>query len=233
MRTFPAEGLDVYANTTLMDVKQNNSGCKPEQLALLANDAANEPREGQRRRPAPYRRSGFDGSVDFHYVLAADWAEQVQNVQKQTIQYQSFHLPSYELLNASVGYHFLKNQAEMRGVGLQPARRPAPRAPLRSVDRPARHGDLLLQVLTEDTTMRPIRLFLPPCPAGRSSLASASCGTVPDDPARDIFPAAGVIQGHGPLPGAAPLLVERAHRRQRHPPRLRPAATRRRRTASP
>ncbi|MGH7296796.1 MAG: hypothetical protein ACRELB_17795, partial [Polyangiaceae bacterium] len=45
------------------------------------------------------------------------WAEQIEDVQKQRIEYQSFAMPSYELLNASVGYRFLKNQAEIRGVG--------------------------------------------------------------------------------------------------------------------
>ena len=59
---------------------------------------------------------GIDGSVDFHYVSPQTWAEAQENVQKQNIEYQSFHLDAYTLLNASVGYRFLKNQAEVRGV---------------------------------------------------------------------------------------------------------------------
>ena len=59
---------------------------------------------------------GIDGSVDFHYVSEQTWAEQVENIQKQRIEYQSFHVDPYTLLNASVGYRFLKNQAEIRGV---------------------------------------------------------------------------------------------------------------------
>jgi iron complex outermembrane receptor protein len=116
LRTFPVEGLDVYANTTLMDVKQNNSGCTAAQLSLLANDArtsAVKVNGGIQLRT----KIGIDGSVDFHYVSEQTWAEQIQDVQKQRIDYQSFSLPSYELLNASVGYRFLKNQAEIRGVG--------------------------------------------------------------------------------------------------------------------
>jgi outer membrane receptor for ferrienterochelin and colicin len=116
VRTFPLEGLDVYANTTLMDVVQDNSECTPEQLALVASDArtsAVKVNAGVQLRT----KIGIDGSIDFHYVSPQTWAEQVTDLQKQRIEYQSFHLDSYELLNASVGYRFLKNQAEIRGVG--------------------------------------------------------------------------------------------------------------------
>jgi outer membrane receptor for ferrienterochelin and colicin len=116
IRTFPAEGLDVYANTTLMDVKEDTSGCSADQLSLLANDArtsAVKVNAGVQLRT----KVGVDGSIDFHYVSPQTWAEQVEDIQKQAILYQSFHLDSYELLNASVGYRFLKNQAEIRAVG--------------------------------------------------------------------------------------------------------------------
>jgi iron complex outermembrane receptor protein len=115
VRTFPAEGLDIYANGTLMDVKQDNSGCSPAQLSLLANDArtsAVKVNTGVQLRT----KFGLDGSLDFHYVSAQDWAEQITDLQKQRIEYQSFHLDPYTLLNASVGYRFFKNQAEVRGV---------------------------------------------------------------------------------------------------------------------
>ena len=116
IRTFPVEGLDVYANTTLMDVKQNTDSCSPAQLGLLAPDArtsAVKVNAGVQLRT----KVGISGSVDFHYVSPQDWAEQVQNVQLQQIRYESFHQDAYTLLNASVGYRFLKNQAEIRGVG--------------------------------------------------------------------------------------------------------------------
>jgi outer membrane receptor for ferrienterochelin and colicin len=115
LRTFPVEGLDLYANTTLMDVMQDNSGCSGARLALLAPDArtsAVKVNTGIQLRT----KIGFDGSVDFHYVSPQTWAEAQENVQKQNIEYQSFHLDAYTLLNASVGYRFLKNQAEVRGV---------------------------------------------------------------------------------------------------------------------
>jgi outer membrane receptor for ferrienterochelin and colicin len=115
VRTFPLEGLDVYANTTLMDVIEDSSGCTSAQLSLLAPDArtsAVKVNTGVQLRT----RFGVDGSVDFHLVSPQTWAEQVDDLQKQTIVYQSFHLDSYTLLNASVGYRFWKNDAEIRGV---------------------------------------------------------------------------------------------------------------------
>jgi iron complex outermembrane receptor protein len=116
VRTFPAEGLDVYANGTLMDVKEDTSGCSVDQLSLLASDArtsAVKINAGVQLRTKP----GIDGSIDFHYVSPQTWAEQVEDIQKQAIIYQSLHVDSYELLNASIGYRFFKNQAEIRAVG--------------------------------------------------------------------------------------------------------------------
>jgi iron complex outermembrane receptor protein len=114
-RVFPREGLDFYANATLMDVKQDNSGCSPTQLSLLVNDArtsAVKINTGIQLRT----KAGIDGSIDVHYVSQQDWAEQVVNVQKQAILYESFHLDPYTLVNASVGYRFLKNRADLRAV---------------------------------------------------------------------------------------------------------------------
>jgi iron complex outermembrane receptor protein len=114
-RVFPVDGVDFYANTTLMDVKQDESRCTAAQASLLQTDArtsAVKVNTGVQLRS----KIGIDGSIDFHYVSPQDWAEQVSNVQKQDIEYQSFHLPAYTLLNASVGYRFLKNQADVRGV---------------------------------------------------------------------------------------------------------------------
>jgi iron complex outermembrane receptor protein len=49
-------------------------------------------------------------------VSPQDWAEQVENVQKQRVEYQTFHLDAYTLVNASIGYRFLRNRAEIRGA---------------------------------------------------------------------------------------------------------------------
>jgi outer membrane receptor for ferrienterochelin and colicin len=115
VRTFPLEGVDVYANTTLMDVVEDNHSCSSAQRALLATDArtsAVKANAGVQLRT----RLGIDGSIDFHFVSPQTWAEQVEDLQRQTIVYQSFHLDSYTLLNASVGYRIWKTNAEIRLV---------------------------------------------------------------------------------------------------------------------
>ena len=116
-RVFPAEGLDVYANYTFNDVVQDNSGCSVAQLALLVNDArtsSNKFNTGVQVRT----KVGIDGSVDFHYVSPQTWAEQVTELAQQRIAYQSYHLDAYTLLNARVGYRFLKNdRAEVSVMG--------------------------------------------------------------------------------------------------------------------
>ncbi len=115
LRTFPVEGLDVYANYTLMDVQQDNSRCDASQRALIVNDArtsAHKVNAGiQVRTPL-----GLNGSVDLHYVSPQDWAEQVIDLQQQRFEFQSFHLDAYTLLNARIGYRFLRDQAEVSAV---------------------------------------------------------------------------------------------------------------------
>jgi len=114
-RAFPLEGLDLYANYTLMDVQQRDTGCTPAQIGLLVNDARTSKYKinggVQVRTPI-----GIDGEVDVHYVSPEDWAEQVTDLQKQQVVYQSFHLDAYTLVNARVGYRFLGNHAEVSGV---------------------------------------------------------------------------------------------------------------------
>jgi iron complex outermembrane receptor protein len=115
VRTFPAEGLDVYANYTLMSVKTDLSGCSAAQLAVTSPDqrtSAHKLNAGVQLRT----NIGIDGSIDFHYVSPQTWGEQVTNIALQRIEYQSFHLDSYTLVNARVGYRFLKNQADISGV---------------------------------------------------------------------------------------------------------------------
>jgi iron complex outermembrane receptor protein len=113
LRAFPVEGLDLYANYTLMAVNQDNSRCDAARRALIANDArtsAHKLNAGVQLRTL----IGFDASVDFHYVSPQDWAEQDPT---QRLEYRSFHLEGYGLLNGRVGYRFLHGQAEVSGVG--------------------------------------------------------------------------------------------------------------------
>ncbi|HXN34203.1 MAG TPA: TonB-dependent receptor, partial [Polyangiaceae bacterium] len=111
LRTFPIEGLDVYANYTLMDVNQDNSRCAGTPLNDARTSAHKLNAGVQVRTPI-----GVGGSVDFHYVSPQDWAEQVIDVQRQRLAFQSFHLDAYTLLNARVGYRFLRDHAELSAV---------------------------------------------------------------------------------------------------------------------
>ncbi len=112
VRVFPVEGLDLYANYTLMEVNQDTTGCTGPQPQSDNRTSEHKVNAGVQLRT----KAGFDGSIDFHYLSPQDWSEQVQNLQRQDIEFQTFHLEAYSLLNASLGYRFLRNQAEIRGV---------------------------------------------------------------------------------------------------------------------
>jgi iron complex outermembrane receptor protein len=112
VRTFPIEGLDLYANYTLNRQSQDDSGCSPEQLSRIVEDQ----RTSQHKFNAGVQlrtRPGIDGSVDFHYVSSQVWAEQVTNFLRQQIERQAFLLSDYTLLNARLGYRFMDNQADV------------------------------------------------------------------------------------------------------------------------
>jgi outer membrane receptor for ferrienterochelin and colicin len=115
-RVYPVEGLDLYANYTLDYVKQDNSGCSPEQLQTIVPDARTSEHKvngGVQLRT----KAGFDGSLDLHYVSPQTWAEQVVNIAAQRIEYQQFHLDDYWLLNARLGFRFLaRDQAEVSAM---------------------------------------------------------------------------------------------------------------------
>jgi iron complex outermembrane receptor protein len=116
VRTFPIEGLDVYANYTLNLVRQDNSDCSTQELALLAKDertSVNKVNAGAQVRT----KIGFDASADFHLVSTQIWAEQVANVQLQRVEYQAFKQSGYTLLNARLGWRFLENRADVAVVG--------------------------------------------------------------------------------------------------------------------
>ena len=116
VRTFPVEGLDVYANYTLNIIKQDNSGCSEQEVALLQKD---ERTSVQKINAGAQVRTkiGFDASADFHLVSQQIWAEQIANVQLQRVEYQPFKLSGYTLLNARVGWRFFENRADVAAVG--------------------------------------------------------------------------------------------------------------------
>ncbi len=114
-RVAPVEGLDVYANYTFNYVNQDDSGCTAQQKAANVTDSrtsVNKLNAGVQVRTDP----GIDGSIDFHYISPQTWDEQVTNVAAQRIEDEAFHLDAYYLLNARIGYRFLKNQAELSAV---------------------------------------------------------------------------------------------------------------------
>jgi len=116
VRTFPFEGLDLYANYTLNLISQDNSGCTQEQLTRIVKDQRTSEHKfntGVQLRTKP----GIDGSVDFHYVGEQIWAEQVTNFVRQQIESQQFTVSDYTLLNARLGYRFLANQADVSVMG--------------------------------------------------------------------------------------------------------------------
>ena len=112
VRTFPIEGLDIYANYTLNTLQQDNSGCKAEELSRIVSDQRTSMHKfnaGVQLRTKP----GIDGSIDFHYIAPQVWAEQVTNFVRQQIEQQRFDVSDYTLLDARLGYRFLGNQAEV------------------------------------------------------------------------------------------------------------------------
>jgi iron complex outermembrane receptor protein len=115
VRAFPVEGLDVYGNYTFNHLQQDNANCTTEQLSRIVADQRTSEHKlnaGVQLRTKP----GIDGSVDFHYVASQVWAEQVTNFVRQQIEQQAFALPFYTLVNARLGYRFLKSQAEISAV---------------------------------------------------------------------------------------------------------------------
>jgi outer membrane receptor protein involved in Fe transport len=114
LRAFPIEGLDIYGNYTLNVVKQDSSAC-PSGQAPDADErtSMHKVNLGIQVRTKP----GIDGSIDFHILSAQTWSERVINVESQNVTSAAFPLPTYTLLNARVGYRFLKDRAEISASG--------------------------------------------------------------------------------------------------------------------
>jgi iron complex outermembrane receptor protein len=116
VRTFPMEGLDVYANYTLNLVDQDNSGCSAQELALIVTDkrtSAHKVNAGLQFRT----KVGVDGELAFHYVSPQTWAEHVVDLERQRVASQSFHLDPYMLVNARVGYRIPGGKGEVAVAG--------------------------------------------------------------------------------------------------------------------
>jgi outer membrane receptor protein involved in Fe transport len=107
-RVFPVEGLDVFANYTLnLQRFERPDGCGVVENRQTPTHKANV---GVQVRSKP----GVDGEVTFHYVGDQTWSEtQVPTDGSLNLFAREFDVPAYTLLNARVGYRFLRNQAEV------------------------------------------------------------------------------------------------------------------------
>ncbi|MFO0660902.1 MAG: TonB-dependent receptor [Polyangiaceae bacterium] len=110
-RIFPVEGVDVFANYTFNYQKEDRpSGCN-----AVANQQTSKHKvnAGVQVRSKP----GFDGELVFHYASPQRWTERVAPTDGTTqLLNATFDLPSYTLINARLGYRFLKNAAEVSGT---------------------------------------------------------------------------------------------------------------------
>jgi outer membrane receptor protein involved in Fe transport len=109
-RVFPSEGFDLYANYTLNVASQDFSGCTPERVVPPdQRTSVHKLNAGAQVRT----KFGVVLSADFHFVSAQTWLERVVSTQAQNVQSTEFPVPAYTLLNALVGYRFLRDHAEL------------------------------------------------------------------------------------------------------------------------
>ena len=111
-RLYPVEGLDIFANYALNVLSQQlPEGC-------TVKDA---PPENKRTSSHKINvgvqvrtKAGLNGEVTFNYQSAQVWNEQVATA--TGIDYQTFPLPAYTLVNARLGYSFFHDRAEISGT---------------------------------------------------------------------------------------------------------------------
>jgi len=104
-RVYPTEGLDVFANYALnLSSQDRPEGCN---VPLDERASRHKVNAGVQVRT----RAGVDGELTFHYQSAQSWGEQVTTLQGRV--YQAFPLPAYSLVNARLGYRFLRDRAEV------------------------------------------------------------------------------------------------------------------------
>lgn len=111
VRVYPVAGLDIYANYSFHDTFAEN------------DTALGERKKDKRTSPhkvnagVQYRsRFGLDVGVDFNYLTAQTWVEQVTDP-VEGVRFQAFELPAYALLNARLGYRLLNDSVELSVSG--------------------------------------------------------------------------------------------------------------------
>jgi outer membrane receptor protein involved in Fe transport len=108
-RVFPREGFDLYANYTLNVASQDFSGCAPERVVPPdQRTSVHKLNAGAQVRT----KFGLVLSADVHLASSQKWLERVVSVQTQNVQSAELPVPAYTLLNAVVGYRFLRDHAE-------------------------------------------------------------------------------------------------------------------------
>jgi iron complex outermembrane receptor protein len=111
-RVFPVEGLDFFANYTLnLQRFDRPDGCATVENRQTSRHKANA---GLQARS----KAGVDGELTLHYASDQTWVEiQPPTDGSLNLVARQYDIPAYTLLNARVGYRFLKNQAEVSATG--------------------------------------------------------------------------------------------------------------------
>lgn len=107
VRTYPVQGLDLFANYALNVVSPDRPpGCDVPDDQRTSVHKVNL---GAQVRTKP----GIDGEVTFHYLTSQRWVERDLDTTRGELVYKELPLPGYTLLNARLGYRFPGDHAEL------------------------------------------------------------------------------------------------------------------------
>jgi iron complex outermembrane receptor protein len=112
IRLYPLDGLDIYANYAIHDTSPIGDQALGGR-ELDARTSAHKVNAGVQYR-APF---GLDLAVDFSWVSDQTWVEQVIDTQRGGTRFEAFHLESYAVLNARIGWRFLDDRIELAVIG--------------------------------------------------------------------------------------------------------------------
>ena len=110
MKTYPVQGLDIFANYALNSVSAViPAGCD---VPADRRTSTHKVNVGVQVRSKP----GVDGELVFNYVSNQRWVERELDVKQGALVYRDLPLDGYALLNARLGYRFPGNKAEVSGT---------------------------------------------------------------------------------------------------------------------
>ena len=147
VRTFPIEGLDIYAQ-----LHAQHAAAGQLELHARSSSRASSPTSARAcTRSTPASSSAPSRASTARSTSTTSARRSGPSRSRTSCGSRSSSSASRSrttrLLNARLGYRFLGNQAELSVNALQPPRRPAPRASVRSARRSSPHGDGHLPVL--------------------------------------------------------------------------------------